>query len=109
MERKNAWAAYDEAELAKLEAFSKAYCEYLDHGKTERECVTISVAAAKAAGFVDLDEVIAKGEKLSAGARVYVNWMNKCFMAFVVGSRDIDEGMNILGAHIDSPRIDLCE
>lgn len=107
MERKNAWAAYDEAELAKLEAFSKAYCAYLDNGKTERECVTASVQAAKARGFRELTEIVAAGEKLKAGDRVYVNWMNKCFMLFVIGSRALEEGMNILGAHIDSPRIDV--
>ena len=107
MERKNAWAAYDESELAKLEAFSKAYCAYLDHGKTERECVTESVKAAKVCGFKALDEAIAEGKKLQAGDRIYVNWMNKCFMLFVIGSRALEEGMNILGAHIDSPRIDI--
>ena len=104
MERKNAWAAYDEAELAKVEAFSKAYCEYLDNGKTERECVNASVKAAKACGFKELAQA---GGKLTAGDRVYVNWMNKCFMLFVMGSRPLSEGMNILGAHIDSPRIDV--
>ena len=107
MERKNAWASYDETELAKVEAFSKAYCAYLDNGKTERECVTESVKAAKACGFKELSAVIAADEKLVAGDRVYVNWMNKCFMLFVIGSRALEEGMNILGAHIDSPRIDV--
>ena len=107
MERKNAWAAYDESELARIEAFSRAYCAYLDHGKTERECVSASVQAAQARGFSDLDALVREGAQLSAGSRVYVNWMNKCFMLFVVGSRPLEEGMNILGAHIDSPRIDV--
>lgn len=107
MERKNAWAAYDEQELQKVEAFSRAYCDYLDQGKTERECVAASVEAAKAAGFVDMNEVIREGGKVKAGDRLYVNWMNKCFVAFVVGEQPLDAGMNILGAHIDSPRIDV--
>ena len=107
MERKNAWAAYDEAGLACVDAFARAYCDYLDHGKTERECVSTSVQAAKARGFADLDALVRDGAALKAGDRVYVNWMNKCFLLFVVGSRPLEEGMNILGAHIDSPRLDV--
>lgn len=107
MERKNAWAAYDEAGLARVDAFARAYCEYLDHGKTERECVSTSVQAAQARGFADLDALVRDGAALKAGDRVYMNWMNKCFLLFVVGSRPLEEGMNILGAHIDSPRLDV--
>ena len=77
MERKNAWAAYDEAGLARVDAFARAYCDYLDHGKTERECVSTSVQAAKARGFADLDALVRDGAALKAGDRVYVNWMNK--------------------------------
>ena len=76
MERKNAWAAYDEAGLAKIEAFAKNYCAFLDAGKTERECVAQAVEAAKAAGFADLDELVKSGAALKAGDKVYVNWMN---------------------------------
>ena len=107
MERKNAWAAYDEAGLAKIEAFAKNYCAFLDAGKTERECVAQAVEAAKAAGFADLDELVKSGAALKAGDKVYVNWMNKSFVCFVIGSEPVTEGMNILGAHIDSPRIDV--
>jgi len=107
MERKNAWKAYDEAERAKVEAFSRAYCAYIDEGKTERECVSASVRAAEAKGFVNLADAICAGKKLAPGARVYANWMNKSFMLFVLGQKPITEGMNILGAHIDSPRIDI--
>ena len=107
MERKNAWAAYDEAGLAKIEAFAKNYCAFLDGGKTERECVAQAVEAAKAAGFADLDELVKNGAALKAGDKVYVNWMNKSFVCFVIGSEPVTEGMNILGAHIDSPRIDV--
>ena len=107
MERKNAWAAYDAVGMEKIEAFAKAYCAYIDGGKTERECVAESVAAAKAAGFEDLKDVIASGKALAAGDKVYVNWMNKSFVCFVIGSEPMESGMNILGAHIDSPRIDV--
>ena len=107
MERKNAWTAYDEAGLARIEAFAKGYCAFLDAGKTERECVTLAVAAAKAAGYADLMDCVKQGRRLAAGDRVYVNWMNKSFCAFVLGTEPITEGMNILGAHIDSPRIDV--
>ena len=107
MERKNAWAAYDEAGLTRVDAFARAYCDYLDHGKTERECVSASVQAAQARGFADLEALVRDGAALKAGDRVYVNWMNKCFLLFVVGSHPLEEGMNILGAHIDSPRLDV--
>lgn len=107
MERKNAWAQYDAAGMEKIEAFAKGYCAFLDHGKTERECVAQAVRAAEAAGFVDLRQATREGRALCAGDKVYVNWMNKSFMCFVVGSAPLEEGMNILGAHIDSPRLDV--
>ena len=107
MYRKNAWEQYDEKELARLNAFAEKYKAYLDAGKTERECVTEAVRLAKEAGFADLDEVIRSGSKLHAGDRVYRNWMGKDIMLFVVGGKPLQEGMNILGAHIDSPRIDV--
>ncbi len=107
MEKKNAWLTYDEATMAKVEAFAKAYCAYIDGGKTERECVALSVAASEEKGFKDLMKVVAEGGNLTAGDRVYVNWMNKCYLAFIVGSKPLYEGMNIVGAHIDSPRIDV--
>ena len=107
MERKNAWAAYDAAGIAKIDEFAKAYCAFLDGGKTERECVDEAVAAAKAAGYADMNDLVKQGKRLSAGDKVYVNWMNKSFVCFKIGSEPITEGMNILGAHIDSPRIDV--
>ena len=107
MERKNAWAKYDESGLAKIEAFAKAYCAFIDNGKTEREWVVQAVEASKEAGFIDLKEATAKGRRLKAGDKVYVNWMNKSFVSFVIGKKPLEQGMNILGAHIDSPRIDV--
>ena len=107
MYRKNAWEALAEGEKAKVAAFAEKYKAYLDAGKTERECVTESVRQAKEAGFTDLMSAIREGKTLKAGDRVYRAWMGKCIMLFVIGEKDIECGMNILGAHIDSPRIDV--
>ena len=107
MERKNAWAKVDEAGMEKIEAFARRYCAFLDHGKTERECVAQAVKAAQDAGFIDLRQATKEGRRLVAGDRVYVNWMNKSFMSFIVGREPLETGMNILGAHIDSPRLDV--
>ena len=107
MYKKNAWEGYNETALEQVEALSKRYVSFLNNGKTERECVTEAVKLAEAAGFRDLDEVIAKGEKLKAGDRVYRVWMKKDIMLFIIGKEPMSKGMNILGAHIDSPRIDV--
>ena len=106
MERKNAWALQAGTD-EKIEAFAKAYCDFIDNGKTERECVSYGVKLAAARGFEDMMAVVRAGGHLKSGDRVYVNWMNKSLMLFVVGQKPLDEGMNILGAHIDSPRIDV--
>lgn len=107
MYKKNAWEQYNEEELARLEAFAKDYRAFLDQGKTERECVKEAVRQAESKGFVSLDTLVASGAKLQPGDKVYVNWMGKCFMAFRMGKAPLEQGMNILGAHIDSPRIDI--
>ncbi|MDO4838648.1 MAG: aminopeptidase [Clostridia bacterium] len=107
MYKKNAWEGYNKTALKQVEALSKRYVSFLNNGKTERECVAEAVKLAEAAGFRDLDEVIAKGEKLKAGDRVYRVWMKKDIMLFIIGKEPMSKGMNILGAHIDSPRIDV--
>lgn len=107
MYRKNAWEALKEGEKEKLNAFAKRYKAFLDNGKTERECVTEGVRQAEEKGFVDLMRLIDEGRALHAGDRVYRNWMGKDLMLFIIGQKDIERGMNILGAHIDSPRIDV--
>ena len=107
MERKNVWTNYGKKELAELEKLNKNYRHFLDHGKTERECVKAAVKQAKKEGFKDLKEVIRSGEKLQAGDRVYDVFMEKAIALFIIGSKDMEKGMNILGAHIDSPRLDL--
>ena len=107
MERKNAWKNYDEQQLAGLEALAREYRKFLDNGKTERECVSESVKLAKAAGYRDLDEVIAAGEGLKAGDKVYAVNMKKNIALFHIGTGSMEQGLRILGAHIDSPRLDL--
>ncbi len=105
MERKNAWASC--ADMGALEEFAARYRDFLDHGKTERECVEQCTQFAADAGFLNLADCTKENRSLKAGDRVYVNWMGKVFMMYIIGKRDMAQGMNILGAHIDSPRIDV--
>lgn len=107
MERKNVWTTYSETELAELEQLNKDYKEFLDKGKTERECVAVTVEMAKAAGYKDLSDIIKKDKKLKAGDKVYAACMDKTIALFIIGKKNIEHGMNILGAHIDSPRLDI--
>ena len=107
MYRKNAWEQYSAEERAKLSAFCDAYRGFLDSAKTEREAAAEAERICRASGFRNLDTLIKTGEPLGPGDRVFRKWMNKSFMAFVVGSDFIESGMNILGAHIDSPRLDI--
>ncbi len=107
MERPNAWKKYDEAALAELEDLCGKYRAFISENKTERECVTSSIQLAEAAGYVDLAACIAEGRALKAGDKVYAASHNKTLMLVNLGSRPMEQGMNILGAHIDSPRLDL--
>ena len=107
MERPNAWLSYDEAALTALEDVSRRYRAYLDGGKTERECVSETVELAKRAGYINLNEAIKDGTALKAGDKVYVNCMGKAIMLFCMGRQPLEAGINIVGAHIDSPRIDV--
>ena len=107
MERKNLWTVYSEEQLAHLEALNADYKKYLDAGKTERECVREAVKLAEAAGYKNLDSVIAAGETVKAGDKLYAVCMEKTLALFCIGQEPLEKGMNILGAHVDSPRIDL--
>ncbi len=107
MYRENAWKNYDEAAFLKLETIAKNYRSFLDNGKTERECTTITIASAQANGYTDLQDAIAAGRKLQPGDKVYVNCMGKAVMLFHLGKNSLEKGLNIVGSHIDSPRIDL--
>ena len=107
MERISAWKKYDETALKELEAISKRYRDFLDHGKTERECVKQAVALAEKNGYRSLQDVISHGKKLIAGDKVYSVCMDKAVMLFHLGKKPLESGVNIVGAHIDSPRIDI--
>lgn len=107
MERKNAWLAYSETEEKEMERVVQAYRHFLDAGKTERECVTQIVKEAEAAGYVSLEEKLAKGEMIAAGDKIYTVGMKKIIALFHIGQEPLEKGMNILGAHIDSPRLDI--
>lgn len=107
MERENSWKSYKPKQLKELEVLTKEYREFLDKGKTERECVKLTIDMAEKAGYKDLDSVIKKKQKLSAGDKVYAVWMNKSIALFNIGKKSLSSGMNILGAHIDSPRLDV--
>ena len=107
MERKNAWKTYTAKELEHLEQTAAAYKNFLDEGKTERECVSYFVKEAEKAGYRSLESYMESGEQIKAGDKVYAVNMKKTMVMFQVGTESLEKGMNILGAHIDSPRLDL--
>lgn len=107
MERKNAWKTYDEAQLTALNTLCADYKAFLDKGKTERECVVEAVKQARAHGYFDLEDAMKQGRTLKAGDKVYHVCMDKTIALYHIGKAPIENGMNILGAHIDSPRIDI--
>ena len=107
MDRKNAWETYDEKQRAEVFAFAEDYRQFLSKCKTERECVTEIKTRAEKAGFKDINEIIASGVKPEPGTRIYADNKGKAMALFVIGTRPLEEGMNILGAHIDSPRLDV--
>ncbi len=107
MERENAWKKYSEEQVAELEEVSAAYRKFLDKGKTERECVKEIVKLAQKAGYKDIEKIISKDKKLKAGDKVYAVNMKKSVALFQIGKTPMEQGMNILGAHIDSPRLDV--
>ena len=100
---KTLWQIYDDAQLAELDTLTADYKKFLDAGKTERECVTEVIRIAEKEGYVDLN----KKDTLQAGDKVYMDWMGKSIVLFQIGEDSLEKGMNILGAHVDSPRLDL--
>lgn len=107
MIHENAWTTYSSDDLKKLEDLSADYIDFLNNGKTERECARSIVELAKGNGYRDLAEVIANGEKLKKGDKVYAVNMDKMVMLVNVGEDIVNKGMNIIGSHIDSPRLDI--
>lgn len=107
MEREVAWNHYSEEEKKKVFEFAEEYRKFISACKTERECVRTFVERAEAAGYLDIKKVIAEEIKLESGARVYADNNGKALAMFIVGKKPMEEGMRILGAHVDSPRMDL--
>ena len=101
------WSQYSDAEKQELEALNKGYREFLTTCKTERESVKEAVKQAEAAGYRNLMDIIKNGEKLTAGAKVYAVNMEKALVLFNIGTEPLEQGMNILGAHIDTCRLDV--
>ena len=103
MYSKNAWEKYNNKEMSKLMEFCEGYKEYLTNSKTEREMIISSVNLAKKYGYKELSEF----KTLKTGDKVYATNKGKNFAAFIIGKEPITKGLNILGAHVDSPRIDV--
>ena len=107
MERKNMWEHYTEEQERELEELAVRYRKCLDQSKTERECVTLSIAMAEENGYQNIEDCIREGVTLKAGDKVYAQYMKKTLVLFHIGTKPLTEGMNILGAHVDSPRLDV--
>ena len=107
MSEKNVWETYEEQEMKEVFALAEDYKRFISENKTERACVKSAVAMAEARGYRDLREVIRRQETLKPQDKVYLTMMEKSIVLFHLGDRPLEEGMHILGAHIDSPRLDL--
>lgn len=107
MSEKNVWETYEEQEMKEVFALAEDYKRFISENKTERACVKSAVAMAEVRGYRDLREVIRRQETLKPQDKVYLTMMEKSIVLFHLGDRPLEEGMHILGAHIDSPRLDL--
>lgn len=107
MERKNCWKEYSEKRLEKLEDYAKEYMHFLNHAKTERECCDTVVNMVEKEGFEDLAKLIKEQKKLNKGDKVYATWMNKAVILMQIGKEPMEQGMNMVVSHIDSPRLDV--
>ena len=107
MERENAWKKYDDEALEELEALAGDYIDFISKNKTERECAAASIEMAEAAGYVSLEQAVREGRKVAAGDKLWAQTHGKAVILIHVGSEPVENGFNILGAHIDSPRLDL--
>ena len=105
--RENVWKNYNEKEKEELEKLCADYMQFLSDCKTERECVKDIVQRAKLAGYKSLEEVMEQKKRLKSGDKVYAVCMQKAVALFCIGTEPMEKGLNILGAHIDSPRLDV--
>lgn len=107
MKKENVWLSYSDEQKEELKKVCDLYKKCLDEGKTERECVEVTLKLAKEHGYQDLADIMRENKGLKAGDKVYAVNMKKMVALFQIGTKPISTGMNILGAHIDSPRIDV--
>ena len=107
MERPNAWKSYGAEDLKQVYEVAGDYREMLSTCKTEREWVKAVVSRLEAKGYRNLEKVISENGTLQPGDRVYACQMGKAVLSFHLGREKLEQGMNIVGAHIDSPRLDL--
>ena len=107
MDNKCVWNKYNATQLKELESFTSEYINFISECKTERECVEKIVNDIEKEGYIDINNAIKAGKKLKAGDKVYAVKMNKSIIMMNVGSDKLEDGVNILGAHIDSPRLDV--
>lgn len=107
METKNVWETYNDRQLLELDNLNTKYRDFLSMCKTERECVDNIVNMIEQEGYRELSDIVKKNQTLKKGDKVYAVWMNKSVVMFHIGEKPLSEGMNILGAHIDSPRLDV--
>lgn len=106
-ESKNAWSKYDATQVKEVFEFCEGYKDFMSKCKTERECVKEAIRLAKAEGYRDIEEIIKEKKQLKAGDKVYANNKGKAIALFIIGKEPMESGLKILGAHIDSPRLDL--
>lgn len=104
---KNVWKDAKQKKIKVIDSFAKNYMEFINKGKTERECTDYIVNAIEKEGYKELQSLINSKQTLKAGDKVYAVNMNKSVVMFNIGNEPMESGMNILGAHIDSPRLDL--
>lgn len=104
---KNVWKDAKQKKIKTIDSFAKNYMEFINKGKTERECTDYIVNAIEKEGYKELQSLINSKQSLKAGDKVYAVNMNKSVVMFNIGNEPMESGMNILGAHIDSPRLDL--
>ena len=107
MERPNAWKDYTEEQLDQLHYLCEGYKAFISENKTERECCAAAVAMAEEAGYVSLESRIEAGKRLVPGDKVYSVNRDKTLMLLQLGTEPLEAGVNILGAHVDSPRLDV--
>lgn len=107
MERPNAWLDYTQEQLADLDRVCEGYKRFISDNKIEREVCAASIEQARAAGYRDLEELVAQGVALAPGDKVYASNHGKGVLLVQLGTEPLENGLNILGAHIDSPRLDV--